>query len=360
MGGPEAAPGGVNGVSPEGPGVSFNGMPSLNELLHAASRTFAIGIDLLPHPLRGEVEVAYLLLRVSDYLEDEPSIEPGRKVLLLESWAEVLADRAPVDELEACILEESGEGPDALVARNVRQVLAAFRRYRPEARRIVRRHVRDSTLGMARWAARGPDMAEEADLDDYMHEVAGRVGWLLTELFALDVPAVARSREEMMALGREFGLALQTVNVIRGLPVDRERGWVFVPRSFAAESGSPWLTGEGGWERSAREAVLARLVRKADRHLAAARRYIAHLPRRHHGIRVFCLLPYLFAVRTLALSRGNPRVFREEVKISRTDVVRITRTARLLGWSDGWVRWYARRLGAAEGGTEPAPAWNGS
>ena len=36
--------------------------PTLNELLHAASRTFALGIDILPSPLRDEIEVAYLLL----------------------------------------------------------------------------------------------------------------------------------------------------------------------------------------------------------------------------------------------------------------------------------------------------------
>src|SRR4051812_20578281 len=64
--------------------------PTLNELLHAASRTFAVGIDLLPEPLRAEIEVAYLLLRVSDYLEDNESMEAPRKAALLEGWARVL------------------------------------------------------------------------------------------------------------------------------------------------------------------------------------------------------------------------------------------------------------------------------
>ena len=42
-----------------------------------------------------------------------------------------------------------------------------------------------------------------------------------------------------MQIGREFGLALQTVNVIRGLHADWRRGWVYVPRSFAGDgSGS--------------------------------------------------------------------------------------------------------------------------
>ena len=53
-----------------------------------------------------------------------------------------------------------------------------------------------------------PTWPTKTILDDYMHEVAGRVGLLLTELFALDIEQVSRRRVEMLTLGREFGLAL--------------------------------------------------------------------------------------------------------------------------------------------------------
>ncbi len=318
-------------------------MPTLNELLHAASRTFALGIDLLPAPLRDEVEVAYLLLRVSDYLEDNESMEAGRKAALLEAWAGSLEAGALEPGLGATLEAVEDDTPDALVARSVGQVFGAFQALRPEARTILTRHVADSTRGMARWARRGPDIADESDLDDYMHEVAGRVGWLLTELFALDIPAVARRRKPMMALGREFGLALQTVNVLRGLHGDWRRGWVYVPRGWAPE-GAGELFEEGRQAPEVERAVLARLVAKADRHLEAARRYIAIIPAHHLRVRLFCLLPYFFAVRTLAVSRDDPRVFHEETKIGRGDVRRIVRASRLLGWSDAWVGWYSRRL----------------
>ena len=319
-------------------------MPTLNELLHASSRTFAVGIDRLPHPLRAEVEAAYLLLRVSDYLEDNESMDPARKAALLGQWARVLEGDEDVRALERDMGPADEPTPDALVARHVSQVTQAFHGMRQEARAVVGRHVCNSSRGMARWTLRGPDLADEADLDDYMHEVAGRVGWLLTELFALDVPEVAGRRTEMMALGREFGLGLQTVNVIRGLHSDWRRGWVYVPRAFGGGDSADGLFGaEGNPERSHR--VLGHLVDKADRHLAQARRYIELIPRRHHGIRLFCLLPYLFAVRTLAVSRGNRAVFREEVKIGRQEVRRIVRAAWLRGWSNGWIGRYAEKLG---------------
>ena len=319
-------------------------MPTLNELLHAASRTFAVGIDLLPQPLRSEVQTAYLLLRVSDYLEDNETMEPARKAALLQQWARVLTGDEAVATLEHAIGRAEEPIPDALVARNVARVTAALGELRPQARTLIRRHVRDSTLGMARWITRGPELADESDLDDYMHEVAGRVGWLLTELFALDIPPVARLREPMMALGAEFGLALQTVNVIRGLHADWRRGWIYVPRSFLESGGDPERLFRADRDPHREAQVLSLLVEKSDRHLSAALRYILLIPRRHHGVRLFCLLPYLFAVRTLALSRDNRAVFREEAKIGREDVRRIVRTARLMGWSNSWIRWYAGQL----------------
>jgi farnesyl-diphosphate farnesyltransferase len=183
-----------------------------------------------------------------------------------------------------------------------------------------------------------------------MHEVAGRVGILLTALFALDIPAVAERREEMLRLGREFGLGLQTVNVIRGLHADWRRGWVYVPRSFLGQDDiePAAIFEEGTSSRASARAVLELLVQKAERHLGAAGRYIERLPRRPHGVRVFCMLPYFFALRTLTLSQGDTRVFRGEVKISRGEVERITGAARLLGWSNGWIRWYARRLSPSD------------
>ncbi len=323
-------------------------MPTLNELLHAASRTFAVGIDRLPSPLRGEVEVAYLLLRVSDYLEDNESMEPDRKAGLLERWAGVLCGGERAEDFAGALGPLSDPTPDALVARNLTQVVEALDALRPEAQDVIRRHVVDSTRGMTRWVLRGSDLANEADLDDYMHEVAGRVGWLLTELFALEVSEVDTRKERMMQLGREFGLALQTVNVIRGLHADWRRGWVYVPRSFSGDGSGrhppPGTLFTEDADPTLEARVLERLVAKADRHLEVAAEYIALIPRRCHRIRLFCLLPYLFAVRTLALSRGNRAVFRRETKIPRTEVRQIVRTAGIWGWSNGWIGWYAGRL----------------
>lgn len=319
-------------------------MATLQELLLRSSRTFGLGIDLLPEPLRGEITLAYLLLRVSDHLEDSEVLADDIKIAMLGDWRRALDDHAERATVVERLKETREDTPDALVARHAATVLEGLDRMGPEAREIVVRRVRESTAGMARWTRRGSVFHTEADLDDYMHEVAGRVGLLLTELFALRLSGVAKSEERMMELGREFGLALQTVNVIRGLHEDPRRGWVYVPRSFVPEElQSPRAIFDPS-NLEAGMGVVATLAAKADRHLAAARRYVRLIPRRHHRVRLFCLLPLFFAIRTLAVSRNNPDVLRAEVKMTRDEVRAITRHARVMGASNRWIGWYCGRL----------------
>jgi len=316
----------------------------LAQLLRTASRTFAIGIERLPPGLREEVRTAYLLLRVSDYLEDNQEMAAPMKARLLGLWAEILEGSAKTSDLIAEVGPIRAKTPDAEVARRLEEVHGVFLTLAPAARSILRRHVADTSRGMARWALRGPDFADEADLDDYMHEVAGRVGHLLTDLFAERSRVVARQRSELSRLGQRFGLGLQTVNVIRGLHEDHDRDWVFVPRSFLpASCPDPSVLFREDQADAALE-VLNRLVRKARGHLDDAERYITALPRSALGMRVFCALPLFFALRTLSLSRGNPEVLTHEVKMPRAEVVQLTARTRLLGWSNRWVRQTAAQL----------------
>jgi farnesyl-diphosphate farnesyltransferase len=198
---------------------------------------------------------------------------------------------------------------------------------------------------MARWALRGDDFPDEAALDAYMFEVAGRVGLLLTDLFTAHSPGVRARATSLQEAAVSFGLGLQTVNVIRGLHEDPNRGWIFIPRAL--------LPGEGGirdprtLDPDAQAQILDFLVRKAGRHIADALTYCQSLPRWARGIRIFCIIPALLAARTAQQSHGNEAVFREPVKVSRSDVGGIVLRARFLFFSNGWLereRLYALAL----------------
>ena len=59
-------------------------------LLRITSRTFALGIERLPRILSDATTIAYLLLRVSDYLEDNEEMDAKEKVDLLNLWINIL------------------------------------------------------------------------------------------------------------------------------------------------------------------------------------------------------------------------------------------------------------------------------
>ena len=319
-------------------------MISLRDLLRSASRTFAIGIEQLPGTLCDAATVAYLLLRVSDYLEDNEDMAAENKVRLLNIWVEILAGNVKSEELTDQIQNVNTANPDAVVAQHAADILARLATLPEEVQEIITQHVINSTLGMARWVARGPQVNDETDLDDYMFEVAGRVGYLLTHLFAWYSTTIHNRKEILLPLAREFGLALQTVNVIRGLRRDYERGWVFVPKKFLAQVN---LTAHELFQpeyRTQAIQVLDMLADKAERHLHAALTCVKTLPPWQHRIRLACIFPLMFAIRTLAISRRNDQVFENEAKISRAEVKQIVTDSTLWGWSNFWLDSYYQKL----------------
>ena len=319
-------------------------MTSLRDLLRSASRTFAIGIEQLPGVLCDAGTVAYLLLRVSDYLEDNEDMDSEKKVKLLHVWVEILRGNARSEELTQHIQDVDTSNPDAVVAQHAGDILARLATLPTELQEIITDHVLHSTLGMARWVERGPEVNDEADLDDYMFEVAGRVGYLLTHLFAWYSTTIRNRKDRLLPLAREFGLALQTVNVIRGLRKDYERGWVFVPRKYLAQV---HLTEHELFQpenRAAAIEVLDMLADKAERHLHAALTCVKTLPPWQHRIRLACIFPLMFAIRTLAISRRNAHVFEDEAKISRDEVKQIIVDSKLWGWSNAWLDNYFQKL----------------
>lgn len=319
-------------------------MQSLDAVVRDVSRTFALSIEVLPNPLRKAVGIAYLMFRVSDGIEDHESLPVERKVSLLQHWDRVIQGVEPVNRLTAELSDLDPTDPEVNVVRNADQVLKWLGELPPHYQAPILDHVHQTTLGMARWQAHGPWVADEAELDDYMHEVAGRVGYLVTDLFALHAPDIAEQKDLLMPLSRECGLALQTVNVIRGIHKDYERGWVFVPRTYLERYGLTRETLLLPENRNTALAVVDLLANKADRHLENGLRYVCSYPRRHHNLRLSLMWPFFFAVRTLAISRNNPLVLSSEAKMSRDEVAGIVTQTRLFGWSNSWLQRYYEQL----------------
>jgi phytoene/squalene synthetase len=138
----------------------------------------------------------------------------------------------PVASLKSAIVHLDESDPEVYVAQHAGQLLERLRQLPPEIQEIIINYVNQTSLGMARWQDHGPEVHNEEELDDYMDQVAGRVGYLLTDLFTWYLPVVMEQKAKLLPLSRHFGLGLQTVYIIRGLRKDYDRGWVYVPRTF--------------------------------------------------------------------------------------------------------------------------------
>ena len=314
------------------------------EMLRKVSRTFALSIEQLPQVLRDSITVSYLLLRVSDCLEDNDAMPSEQKATLLRLWAEVLSDKAPVERLTGSVTGLDGSDPEIYVTQNAGQVIGLLHTLPPELQEVIVERVNRTSLGMARWQEHGPFVDNEEEMDDYMHQVAGRVGYLLTDIFAWYSPIIRARKEQLMPLSRQYGLALQTVNVIRGMRKDYERGWVFVPRTFYEEVGLTRDTLFIPENVDKAMQVVDMLADKAERHLWHGMTYITAFPRRQHRIRLACMWPLFFAVRTLAISRDNANVLLTEAKMGRDQIKMIMRHTTFFGWSNHWLVRYYRYL----------------
>jgi farnesyl-diphosphate farnesyltransferase len=326
-------------------------------MLPKVSRTFAICIRLLPRDLEHPVLVAYLLCRIADTIEDSTTLTATEQDQLFAHFSSCLDEGGP----DAGPLREAfaGGGTDEeLLAREADKVLREFRGLPSGQRDAVRPWVQEMCAGMTEFARRAEDtpgahleaLGTVEELDRYCYYVAGTVGHLLTELFALHGGTAGTERHDRLReLSASFGLGLQLTNIIKDVADDRARGWSFVPRQLCEVAGiRPEDLQDERFSEAGRSVMLL-LIDKAKGHLDDALEYTTTLPRAEYGIRLFCLTSLYFAVRTLHLAERDRRLLdpHNKVKITRGQVYRTIAVTRFVAPSNLLVRAYFRRLAGA-------------
>ncbi len=343
--------------------------------LDRVSRTFALNIRALPEPLRDQVLHAYLYCRMADTLEDDAELPAAQKAALLQVFAALFNPelpphlRAAMSSAFPPMLPEEWHASTAwekILLVRTPLLLEAFSRVPEASRRTIARCVRSMCGGMGDFAMRQEAIQRQAtaqttaqttaqaigqparalietvaDLDHYCWFVAGTVGEMLCDLFIAHGRIPERRAAILRALGVSFGTGLQLVNILKDHAEDGARGVSWLPGAVVAERGAA--------------ATQRLLCLKAMDHLQEALTYTLAIPRRHRGLRLFCLWPLLMASETLALianhsvSQGanpgtnpsaNPAANRSEtpLKINRARVARIVGSTSLLWWADGLLR----------------------
>jgi len=310
-------------------------------ILPRVSRTFALSIEALPDSLRAAVRSAYLLCRMVDSIEDEPTLEGAQRNELFDIFdrllEEGLADGTDAAELELSCARASvgGTGADGELCRGAGAVFRAFRALPPWQRDAIRPHVLEMSGGMRSYCARGvaPRLVDLADLERYCYFVAGTVGNLLTVLFEQTVEGLSEElRSALRDRAVSFGIGLQMVNVVKDVAPDfRERGVCFLPLDLAREHGLEVERLLDPAMRDAGVAVVRAVCARAREHLRRAEEYVALWPASGPGeqagrsVRLFCVVPLALALATLrTVEQGNDTLRAgAEPKVSRTTVARV-------------------------------------
>ncbi len=285
-------------------------MADLDDLLEKTSRTFALTIPLLPEPTRREVTLAYLLFRIADTFEDATTWPGHQRIDALEEFGRLLAVDEDRVSTEAATRRWMEDPPDdrhsgylELIA-EVPFVFDLFWQLDSAARSTIRRHLARTVEGMARYVATGDgssrlELSSLQSLRDYCYIVAGIVGEMLTDLYLTEDPSLAESGPYLRERARDFGEALQLVNILKDSARDDADGRRYLPSDCS----------------------VADVFDLARSDFARAREYVLEIQQRGaaRGLTAFNALPLLLARASLdRVEEAGPGA-----KISRPEVYAI-------------------------------------
>ena len=315
--------------------------PALMRLLRGVSRSFYLSIRLLPGPLRGPIALAYLLARATDTVADTTALPQAQRQGLLSQLMTAIeatgqADSALRAALRdfACQQSDPDERALMLALPDALPLLQTLHRADQASVRWVLGHItQGQALDLSRFdiphAAPGqtpPALASDAELDDYTWLVAGCVGEFWTELCDRHLPGFATlPTPEMRQLGRQYGMGLQGLNILRDAGTDLAQGRCYWPADRLAALGlSPAILAQAAQGSDAH--TLAQLrplyqayLQKIQTQLAAGLRYSRALKSRR--LRLASALPALIGVRTLALlAQAGPGALSQRIKMPRQEV----------------------------------------
>lgn len=297
-----------------------------DSILPGVSRTFALTIPQLPPELRQVVANGYLLCRIADTIEDEPTLDTHQKNFFSSTFTAVVAGQASAKSFARSLyplLSESTLPAERELIQNTPRIIRITHSFKPRQQAALERCVRIMCDGMPRFqhAASLRGLGNMEDMNRYCYFVAGVVGELLTELFCDYSPGINRNREALWQLTVSFGQGLQMTNILKDIWDDRKREVCWLPRTVFEQAGFNLEKLSPDCYQPAFGDGLQHLIGIAHAHLRNALTYTLLIPPEEVGIRRFCLWAIGLALLTLRkLHRHQDFSASRQVKVSRRSV----------------------------------------
>jgi farnesyl-diphosphate farnesyltransferase len=319
--------------APTRPGLSA----AQRQLLRHVSRSFDLSIRLLPHALQAPVAIGYLLARATDTVADTTALPLNERQVLLDLMTQTIAaqvisaeESRELSRLTQAFAAQQTDPHERALMQALPQCLPLLRTLSPDDQASVRQvlgHItRGQQLDMTRFGPGLQALQTEAELADYTWLVAGCVGEFWTELCGRHLPGYSLfPQEEMMRIGRQYGMGLQRLNIIRDAGADLATGRCYWPVETLTQAGlTPALLAQAAQTPNpdtlnALAPLYAQWLDHTQAQLADGMRYaLALKPLR---LRLASALPALIGARTVALLRqAGPAALNQRVKMPRHEV----------------------------------------
>ena len=324
--------------------------------LAQVSRTFALTIPLLPRQIRHAIGNAYLLCRIADTIEDEPTLNDVHKRNFLSRFTEVVHGESETDsfarDLAKLLSEATDKGEQDLVL-NTGAVIDFHEKLPTGQRKPIERCVETMCKGMAEFVGTGSTgLSNMKQVERYCYYVAGVVGEMITDVLCDYSRGIETNKDELSKLSVRFGRGLQLVNILKDHREDRIRGVSWLPRRIREAR-------ENGLDRKGETNVVTRIIHVlhvAQRDLDAALRYVQLIPVHERGVRSFLAITLGLAVLTLRRINSNPGFRKgDDVKISRREVAATVMSTNVAVRSNLALKWLFNRAKPAVSPLPEAP-----
>lgn len=322
--------------------------------MHGVSRSFYLTVRVLPHAVRSQIGLAYLLARAADTIADTDAAPLEERLHALDRLRERILDpKKPPPDLKRFVAEGQkntakqpptsepsphsrsveGRSPtpsEADLLAHIQGVLRILDEFPIEDQNLIRAVLSTITSGqeldLQRFGRVAPGnvvaLENDVDLDDYTYRVAGCVGEFWTKLCRGRLfPHEKIDNAVFLRNGIRFGKGLQLVNVLRDLPRDLRLGRCYLPLDRLALLGvAPAELLDRQLEPKIRSLYDTYLDR-AREHLRAGWDYTLAIPYRCVRLRLACAWPILIGMQTLAKLGSRPCLDPELlVKVSRSEL----------------------------------------
>lgn len=313
-----------------------------HEILSGVARTFALTTPQLPRQLRALFGNAYLLCRINDTIEDDPTLSIAQKDLFAKRFIAIvngLDDDGFGCELAGLLSDSILDSERELIAQTSK-VVNIKRKFTLTQQTILENCVSTMSRGMMEFQrnATVDGLPDLATYNRYCYSVAGIVGETLTELMCDYSEEIRARRAQLLPLGLSFGLGLQMINILKDTWEDRARGVCWLPRDIFLANGVELRNAgaSGDHPDPGFAAGMSELTAIANYHLYNAQHYIRLIPVRETGYRRYCLWAAGMALATLQRINATPN-FRngQQVKITRRKVRTIIVTTSVFSRFNG-------------------------